>query len=193
MKLENLKNPQKYTDLYVFDFGDYSSIGFTAEEVGELFESERYKDCKAYRIHRAYPDGTMELAGVSRETFFLESGMFFHSDNEFTARQNFDKLIKLAVANTPPCKAKVHLTKLSDDKFVTAMIYPAEYDSLISRWLLDGDYRTEGYVEGGVRCVQKYYESDSELLEMHQLFGKSDEISRTGEDLAANLKQAVQR
>jgi hypothetical protein len=193
MKLENLQNPQKYTDLYVFDFGDYTGIGFTAEEVAELFESERYRDGKAYRIYRAHPDGTMELAGVSRGTFFLESGMFFHADSEFAARRNFNELVKLAVANIPPCKAKVHLTKFADNKFVTAIIYPAEYDGRISRWLLDGDYKTEGYVEGGVKCTEKYYAGSGEILERHQLFGKSDEISRTGENLVANLKHAVQR
>lgn len=193
MKLDKLKNPQKYTDLYVFDFGDYSSVGFTAEEVEELFESERYKDGKAYRIHRAHPDGTMELEGVNRETFFLESGMFFHSDNEFSARRNYKALVKLGVADAPPCRAKVHLAKYPDSKFVTAIVYPAEYDEQISRWLLDGNYRTEGFVEGGIRCVQKYYDSRCEILERHQLFGRTDEISRTGQDLLSNLKKAVQR
>jgi len=193
MKLDNLKNPQKYTDLYVFDFGDYTSIGFTTEEVGELFESERYKNGKAYRIYRAHPDGTMELKGVNRETFFLESGMFFHSDNEFTARKNFKNIVKLAVANIPPCRAKVHLAKYPDDKFITAIIYPAEYDNQISKWLLDGNYKTEGFAEGGTQCTQKYYDSQCEILKRHQLFGKTEKISRTGEELLSNLKKAVQR
>ena len=54
-------------------------LGFTAQEVAELFESERFGHCKAYKIHKAYPDGRLELKGVQKETFQLETGMFFFS------------------------------------------------------------------------------------------------------------------
>ena len=53
MKLPKLQKPDSYVGLYVVDFGDNTGVGFTAQEVAELFESERYKDCKAYKIHRA--------------------------------------------------------------------------------------------------------------------------------------------
>ena len=79
MKLPKLQKPDSYVGLYVVDFGDNTGVGFTAQEVAELFESERYKDCKAYKIHRAYPDGRLELKGVRRDIFQLEAGMFFFS------------------------------------------------------------------------------------------------------------------
>jgi hypothetical protein len=59
MKLPELQNSQKYIDLYVVDFGQYCSVGFTAREVAELLESEKYSDCKVYKIHNARPDGTV--------------------------------------------------------------------------------------------------------------------------------------
>jgi len=46
MKLPKLEKPDKYVGLYVFDFGDHVGVGFAAEEVAELLESEKYRDGK---------------------------------------------------------------------------------------------------------------------------------------------------
>ena len=85
MKLPEMKNAEKYKGLYVVDFGDHSGVGFTAEEVAELLESEKFKDIKVYKIYRAYPDGKMELKGVPNSIFELEAGMFFYESDESTA------------------------------------------------------------------------------------------------------------
>ena len=132
MKLPELEKPDRYVGLYVIDFGDHSGVGFTAQEVAEIIESERYKDCKVYKIYKAYPDGGMELKGVNRQIFELETGMLFYSNNENSARENFDKMINLAVGSEPPCRAKVHLAKYNDEKFCVALIYPAEFDDEVS-------------------------------------------------------------
>ena len=63
MKLPQVQEATKYAGLYVVDFGDHSGVGFTADEVAELLDSERFADVKVYKIHRAFPDGTMELKG----------------------------------------------------------------------------------------------------------------------------------
>jgi hypothetical protein len=193
MKLPELKNSEKYVGLYVFDFGDHCGAGFTAEEVAELFESEKYKNCKAYKIHKAYPDGRLELKGVPAEIFQLEAGMFFYSDALERARRDFKGLVNLAVKTAPPCRAKVHLAKYSEEKLVTALIYPAEYDDEISAWLLDGGYKTAGAAEGGLEAVQKYYDYKPQILDRHQLFGQSEYQNRSGQELLAGIKLAVQR
>jgi hypothetical protein len=193
MKLPKLQNSEKYVGLYIFDFGDHAGVGFTAEEVAELLESEKYKHGKVYKIHRAYPDGRLELKGVPAQTFQLEAGMFFYSSAFETARGDFNKLVGLAVETAPPCRAKVHLAKYNDDKFAVALIYPAEYDDEVSSWLLDGQYKTSGAAEGGIEAVQRYYDYKPEILDRHQLFGKTESISRTGQELLAGLKLAVQR
>lgn len=193
MKLPKVEKADRYVGLYVFDFGEHSGVGFTAQEVAELLESEKYKDCKVYKIHRAYPDGRLELKGVRAEIFELEAGMFFYSSNVATARRDFKGLVSLAVKSAPACRAKVHLAKYSDDKFVVAIIYPAEYDDEVGRWLSDGDYKSSGAAEGGVGAVQRYYDNKLEILERHQLFGESEWVSRTGEELLAATKLAIQR
>jgi hypothetical protein len=221
MKLPKLQNSKKYVGLYIFDFGDNVGVGFTAEEVDELLESEKYKHGKVYKIHKAYPDGRLELKGVPAEIFQLEAGMFFYSSDLETAKHDFKQLVNLAIKSAPPCLAKVHLAKYSDssfavptppkqlrrlegpdksgllrrmdDKFVVALIYPAEYDDEVSSWILDGRYKTAGAAEGGVGAVQRYYDYQPEILDRHQLFGKSELISRNGQDLLTSLKLAVQR
>ena len=193
MKLPKLENNEKYVGLYVFDFGEQAGVGFTAQEVAELLESERYKDCKVYKIHKAYPDGRLELKGVPTDIFQLEAGMFFYAGDLETAEADFKNLVNLAVSTAPPCRAKVHLAKYSDERLVTAIIYPAEYDDEVSSWLLEGEYRTSGAAEGGIGAVQSYYDAATEILKRHQLFGESRFESRTGEELLAGLKRAVQR
>jgi len=193
MKLPKLQKPDKYVGLYIFDFGDHVGVGFTAEEVAELLESEKYKDGKVYKIHRAYPDGRLELKGVPAERFQLEAGMFFYSNDLETATRDFKQLFNLAVRSSPPCRAKLHLAKHADDKFVVALIYPAEYDDEVSAWLLEGEYKTSGAAEGGTGAVQRYYDYKPEILERQQLFGQSKFESRTGQELLTSLKLAVQR
>lgn len=193
MKLPELKKPEKYVGLYILDFGDHTGIGFTGQEVAELLESEKYKNCKVYKIHKAYPNGRLELKGMRQDIFRLEAGMFFYSNALETAKGDFKKLVHLAVEMTPPCRAKLHLAKYSDDKFATALIYPAEYDDEVSTWLLDGEYNTAAPAEGGIEVVQRYYDTNPDVLDRHQLFGKSESISRSGDELLACLKLAVQR
>jgi len=193
MKLPKLDKPDRYVGLYVFDFEDHVGVGFTAEEVAELLESERYRQGKVYKIHRAYPDGRLELAGVSAERFQLEAGIFFYSTELGTAKADFRRLTDLAVGAAPPCRAKVHLAKLDAARFVVGLIYPAEYDSEVGSWLLEGGYRTSGPAEGGVGAVETYYREQAEILDRHQLFGASEDISRSGQELLASVGRAVQR
>jgi hypothetical protein len=193
MKLPKLEKPERYQGLYVFDFGDQAGVGFTAEEVSELLDSERHKHGKVYKIHRAYPDGRLELKGVPAERFQLEAGMFFYSADSATAQDDFKRLTDLAVRSAPPCRAKVHLVQYEDGRFAVAAIYPAECDDEISRWLTLGEYRTAGEVEGGLGAVERYYQERPNVLDKHQLFGAGEIVSRTGEELMACVKQAVQR
>ncbi|MEK7994183.1 MAG: hypothetical protein AAB403_10305, partial [Planctomycetota bacterium] len=125
--------------------------------------------------------------------FALEAGMFFYSNALETGRKDFRALVNLAVKTAPPCRAKVHLARCSDDEFVVALVYPAEYDAEVSSWLLAGGYKAAGAAEGGVEAVQRYYDRQAEILDRHQLFGQSESISRTGPELLASLKLAVQR
>lgn len=168
MKLPELNEVDKYVGRYVVDFGDRSSTGFTEREVAELLESEQFADVQIYKIVRAQPDGRLELKGVPREIFQLEAGLFFYAADEATARDDYVRLLAWADTQPAPARAKVHLAA-DGETFVAALIYPAEYDDAFSRWLLDGNYRTSGAVEGGAGSVQSYYQR-FDVLERNQLW-----------------------
>jgi hypothetical protein len=193
MKLPEVENAPKYTGLYVIDFGDHCGVGFTSREVAELLESEKFDACKVYKIHNARPDGTMELRGVRRELFQLESGMLFHAYDRDTAAREYKALVSLAVRTAPPSRAKVHLTRLADDRFATVLIYPAEMDEEFARWLKDGAYATSAAAEGGIEVISRYYQQGGEVLEKHQLWASDSWGSMTGVELLKAVGMAVVR
>ena len=192
MKLPDIKDADKYTGLYVVDFGDHCGVGFTAEEVIELLESEQFADVQIYKVHRANPDGTMELAGISKQTFQLEAGVFFYAADEATAKADFQRLNTWADEHLPPARCKVHLAN-HGDSYVTALIYPAEFDDAFSGWLLDGNYRTAGQVEGGTGAAQRYYDAAADILERKNLWPASSIEGLHGESLMEATNRAIVR
>ncbi|MCD6175494.1 MAG: hypothetical protein J7K65_07005 [Planctomycetes bacterium] len=192
MKLPEINEANKYMGLYVVDFGDHCGVGFTAEEVAELLESERFADVQVYKVHRANPDGTMELKGVTKEAFQLEAGMFFYAADEKTARADFRRLTAWSDTQLPPARCKTQLTN-TDNTHLIALIYPAEFDEAFSQWLLDGHYRTAGQVEGGTGAVQQYYDAEPNILERKQLWPSSSIEHFQGEALLEATNRAIVR
>lgn len=206
MKLPELECPEKYAGLYVFDFGDDQTVvGYTADEIAILLESEQYPDGKVYRIHRALPDGTMELQGIARERFLAEEGMFFHRRELEPARRDFERLDELARQAPPPCRVKVHLATLGKSlagqaektpgpgqTWMTAMIYPAEYSHEISKWLRDAGYGGGDYVEGGISMVTDYYGMGAGIIDRRQLW-PGDGVSRQADEVLSTTHLPVQR
>jgi len=193
MNLPTLHEPLRYTGLYVIDFGDHSGVGFTAEEVSEILDSEKFGQAKVYKIHNALPDGRMELAGVRREIFELEMGMFFYAEDPGTAESDYKRLVDLGIRSAPPARAKVHLAHWVDETIVTALIFPAEYNDEFSRWLLDGNFRTAGTVEGGIEACQRYYLQNPRILRRHQFWNSSAIESLTGQELLEATHRAIVR
>ncbi len=193
MKLPQVKQADRYVGLYVVDFGDHCAVGFTAEEVAELLDSDAGRDAEVYQIHNAAPDGRLELAGVRREVFALEAGMFFYARDEKAAAEEFARLCALAEQTPSPARAKVHLSADEQGGFVTALIYPAEFDAAFSRWLLDIGYRTQGAVEGGTSAVQRYYDNGWRILDRRQLWSQRGIDILQGQALQDAAKRAVVR
>ena len=193
MNLPKIQDAKKYIGLYIVDFGETSSVGFTADEVAELLESRQFADIKVYKILNAWPDGRMEFKGICAETFQLEMGMFFYSASEQTCRQEYNNLVELAEAALPPCRVKVELSKISEEIYTTAIIFPAEYNDQMSSWLIDIDYKTSGMTSGGISAVTSYYQQKIETVQTGQLNAAPAYTSRTGSELMNSVKQAVQR
>jgi hypothetical protein len=197
MKVPALDDPQRYRGLYIFDFGEWSAVGYTAEEVAILLESAEYRAGKVYKIVRITPDGTMELRGVARTRFDLESGMFFNRDELVGARADYEQLVALAEAAPLPCRAYVQLADrgLHEGvaRYVTVLIYPAEYEDEIARWLLDAAYAGGDTAEGGPSHVTNYHHEPKSILARAQLCSVRSTPARTVAEVLGSVRQAVQR
>jgi hypothetical protein len=197
MKLPSLDQPERYRGLYVFDFGAWTAVGYTAEEITLLVESEQYRDGKVYKIVRASPDGQIELRGVAGTRFQAESGLFFGRAKLDAARADFAELRQLADAQPPPCRASLQLAERppaeAGDRYVTALIYPAEYEDDLSRWLLAANYAGGDRAEGGISHVSNYHAEAHRILEHAQLWSQSANPSRSADEVFASIRRAVQR
>lgn len=197
MNLPQLHEPQRYRGLYVFDFGEWAAVGYTAEEIAVLLESEAYRDGKVYRIVRAAPDGGLELRGVSGRRLSVESGMFFNRNELAAARGDFDALAATAERTPPPCRAFLHLADRGQHEgvapFVTALIYPAEFEDDMASWLLAADCQAGDTAEAGISHVTDYYGQEAAVLDRRQLWGEHSTASRSADEVLRSVRCAVQR
>ena len=197
MILPELGDSTRLRGLYVFDFGEWTAVGYTADEIAVLLEQESYRDGRVYRIHRAQPDGQMELRGVSAARFGLESGIFFYRNNLQDARHDFECLRNVSREQAPPCRATLHLADRSADsdpqRYVVALVYPAEYEDDISSWLLAIGFAGGDLVEGGTSHVSNYQNEPNTIIDRQQLWSQNAIQSRCREEVLATVRQAVQR
>lgn len=194
MKLPEVPSPERYGGLYVFDFGEQVAVGYTADEIAILLESKRYRNGKVYRIHRALPDGTMELAGVSLERFQLEDGILFYRSTGDGAHADYEALCRLAADAPPPCRMKIHLAHLEGAGYTeaTVMVFPAEFTHDVAAWLDRIGFNGGDFVEGGPSQVTGYYEARPTIVARHQLW-PAGSPSRPAEEVLASTHLAIQR
>lgn len=195
IQLPSLVDPPRYAGLYVYDAGEWCAVGYTADEIAVLLESPAHAGGKIYKIRRAWPDGRMELAGVSPTRFQLESGMFFRRSELAPAREDFDALAAEAERTPPPCRAVLRLAEqdVPGARFVTGLIYPAEYEDEMGSWLCAIDYRGGDTVEGGISQVVRHQEDERRLIERRQLWPSQAIRSRSAQEVLASVRRAVQR
>ena len=197
MNLPPLADPAKYRGLYVFDFGQWCAVGYTAEEIAVLLESAQYAAGQAYKIRRAQADGQMELQGVSGALLRAESGMFFFQAQLSEAQVDFDALVAAAETHKPPRAATVHLVERfgaeTNARFATALIFAAEGVDDIAAWLNAIGYAGGDLVEGGASHLANYHAEDKRVIEGRQLSSATPHASRSPAEVLASVRQAVQR
>jgi hypothetical protein len=196
MKLPSVQDPERYRGLYVFDFGEWAALGYTAEEIALLLESERFQDGKVFRIHRAGPDGSLELRGVSHVRFALESAVGFYRQHEADARRDFERLQSQAGGSPAPCRTAIYLADLGaaqqPERYLTLLVFPAEYDDDIGGWLTAIGFDGGDRAEGGASLVTGFQDADKRILERDQLWSRHAP-SRSREEVYASVRRAVQR
>jgi hypothetical protein len=195
MKLPALTNPPRYVGLYIFDFGGRVSVGYTAREVAFLLDADEHKSGKVYKIHRAAPDGTLEIRGAPNPNFSSEEAMLFVRRDEAAARADFETLRRSADDRPPPCAAEMRLVVLAERTcaHATALIYPAIESEVLGLWLNEIGYRGGDTVEGGSAAAASLHGSAARTMATHLLFPPPDRTSRSREEVLATTHLAVQR
>jgi len=193
MKLPQTQTPEKYVGLYVIDFGSQCAMGYTAEEAAALLETEDYAGIKVYKIYRAYPDGRMELQAVAPQRFQSESGMFFPCRDEKSGQQEYQQLLQRSQEEPPPCRAKLQLAREAEGRLLLALIYPAEYEQEISRWLGASGFQGSGPVDAGISQVSRYYQRGLAIVQREQLWPVETRRARNLDELRACVGVELQR
>lgn len=197
MLLPPIEEPRQFQGLYVYDFGAWTAVGYTAEEIAILLESPEHCDGKVYRIHRALPSGGLELKGVPADRFELESGFFFYRADSTAGWQDFRDLSQAADDGGMPCRAYLHLADRSADadfkRYVTALVFPSEYEDDLSAWLGSIGYAGGDLAEGGISHVTNYLTEEKTILARRQLWSAAKVPPRSAEQVLAERKRPVQR
>jgi len=194
LRLPRLDDPKRYEGLYIFDFGDSVSVGYTAGEIEILLAEAEYRDGRVYRIYRAHDNGQLEITGIAKDMVSRQSGMVFSFDAMEPARDAFDRLRESAGTRRVPCNCQVRLGVCSDRPlpFCVAVVYDAESEDRIGKWMLDIDFQGGQVVEGGskaiARCRSEWRQEDCCWLE-----GPAEQVSRSKREVLEAVKQPVQR
>jgi hypothetical protein len=195
MKLPRLADPAKYVGLFVADFETSTAVGYTAEEVALLLESQAYRRTPIYRICRVGPQGQVELIGVPPERFALESGLYFYRRDGQAARDDFRQLRALGESDPPPCRCRLVLVSLPQagrEKFVTGLEYPAECDQDVSGWLLANQVAAGDYVDGGAGRLAAV-RLEGAVIDSAQLQPGAFRRSRSRAEVLGTIGQPLQR
>jgi hypothetical protein len=113
------------------------------------------------------------------------------------AQADYAALREAGQRTPPPCRAFLHLVDRSSSadpqRYLTALIFPAEYESDVSDWLISVGFYGGDLAEGGISHVSNYYCEEKTLLERDQLWSRPAMPSRTADEVLASVRQAVQR
>ena len=193
--LPPLKEPLRYAGLYIFDFGDRVSVGYTVEEIEYLLAEPKYAAVgRVYKIHRAHADGTLEIRGVNSSGWSRVTGIVFLFNDEGEGRRASDDLRRRAALTKPPGLIDLTLCRRRTPPFSYALVmrYLYELDEAVSAWLIELDYDAGQMVEAGVGPVDQIL-SCSETLEHDELQPDDSARPRRREEVLAAVHFAVQR
>ncbi len=191
-KLPRLSQPKRYEGLYIFDFGSHVSVGYTLKEVQYLLSDERFKGGKAYKIYRAYPDGKLELVGISKSQIESMYNMIFWFDELHLVENAYNELVNNSSQYLGLEEFAILVYKTANNRYILVLSYPAGSDNSISDWLI-----RINFVKGKLVEVAKRLDTNVNIIET--LFektihpSKSALKSRSREEVLSSTDRIYQR
>jgi hypothetical protein len=195
MKIPFLQHPERYAGLFVYDFGAWVSVGYTADEIGVLAASPEYGRGQAFQIHRVDEQGRMELVGVSERDIVGDDIMVFASRESGRAGEDFAALRRGADAEPAPCSARIELADVAElqPPHVVALIYPRHATDAVARWL--GRIRFSGgdVALGGPEVLASYRQTAGPPVASCTLRCRVEWASRGAAEVLRAVHEPVQR
>ncbi len=195
MKLPPLNAPQRYVGLFVYDFGNHVSVGYTAEEINILRGDPQHAGGTTYRIHRVDQDGTIELQGMTPHSLEGEEALVFASAIRERADADFKAVCTFAETKPLPCHAQLEQVVLpaSDLPHVVALIYPSHAAVQVSAWLAQAAFEGGDRVTGGIEALVALRSAHPELIQRCELSTCPELAPRTASQVLGTVHLAVQR
>jgi hypothetical protein len=195
MKLPPITDPQHYVGLYVYDFKTHVAVGYTAQEIRILRESERYRNGTAYEVYRVNEQGGFELRGALDERLVRREAICFLRHDAGKARGDFDVLRVAAEHRPVPAAVEMTLTKVYefDPPHVTALAYPAASSTAVSGWLTAIGFEGGDRVVGGIDVHATLAAAGGLSIDSCRLRALLDYEDRSAEEVLAAVQNALQR
>lgn len=193
--LPRIPYPERYAGLYVYDFGDHVSVGYTALEIRYLRESAAHRHGAAYEIYRVAENGSIELRGATDQRLTVHEAMCFLRHEGADARRDYDALLAAARHTPLPCAAEMRLARVYDfdPPNVTALLYAASASGAISSWLTQAAVAAGDLVVGGIEAHRTVVASGGMQIAACELPTTFDLTDRTAEEVLRQVREPLQR
>ncbi len=195
MRLPPLSDPHRYAGLYVFDFGDHVSIGYTACEIRMLRETQRFRGGTAYEVYRVDERGAMELRGAGDERLVALEAFCFLRRKGADARRDYDRIRRAAEEDPVFARVDMQLARAYDfdPPDVTALLYPIAASVVVSNWLQIHAADLGDEVVAGEDAHVRFIQSSGMRIASCQLAARMDYTDRPAEEVFAAVDLACQR
>ncbi|MHC4064864.1 MAG: hypothetical protein ACYSUQ_00735 [Planctomycetota bacterium] len=195
MRLPKVDRPQDYAGLFVYDFGDHVSIGYTGEEISFLRTQPQYARGRAYRICRIDHAGRFELLGMGGERLDGREGLIFASSELSRARTDYEVLRQRAQADPLACRTELRLARVTgaDRPFAVVLAYPAYASAAIADWLFRAAFDGGDTASGGINALARLEGAESATLDRCELPLSARFVTRPPNEVLAAVDRPVQR
>lgn len=195
MKLPPLRDPTRYVGLFVYDFGDRVSVGYTAGEVAILRASPDHAAGTPYLILRGTEDGGLEFCGVTDDRLLGHEATCFLLTDAARATEDFDRLRRAARTTPVPAPVELVLARVYafDPPHATALLYPAPSAALVASWLAQTGFDGGHHMLAGTKAHAALAAPDCVRIAAEELPGLMDYHDRPAEEVLASVGYAVQR
>lgn len=195
VRLPRLDHPEDYAGLFLYDFGDHVSVGYTAEEIHILRTAPEHAGGTAYYIYRVDDAGRFELKGMADEPLRHKEGLIFAYQERSRARADYDRLRAAAEARPVAFAAELCLAELHSEKPSVALglVYAAHASQRVSAWVSQSGFGGGDSVSGGARALVEFEGSGRVILDRCELRCDPRFAPRPQADVLADVLKPVQR